>query len=58
MEENKEVKKEEHTPVHEIPKKVIEKQKHPWEHFKQTQNFKKNLKAHSQQYINRRISGK
>lgn len=55
MEEKKE---NENTSLHEIPKKVLDKQKHPWEHFKQSQNFKKNLKAHTQQHINRRISGK
>jgi len=59
MVEEKDAKpQEEHIPEHEIPKKVINKQKHPWEHFKQTQNFKKNMKAHSQQHMNRRISGK
>jgi|DewCreStandDraft_4_1066084.scaffolds.fasta_scaffold04556_2 hypothetical protein len=57
MEENKDD-KQERTPAHEIPKKVIDKQKHPWEHFKQTQNFKKNSKAHNQQHMNRRIIGK
>lgn len=59
MEENKDVKNgQEHTQEHEIPKKVTDKQKHPWEHFKQSQNFRKNMKAHSRQHINRRISGK
>lgn len=59
MEKNKDTKQQgEHTSEHEIPKKVVEKQKHPWEHFKHFQNFKKNLKAHSKQHINRRISGK
>jgi hypothetical protein len=62
MEEKKDVNDKENKEIidseHEIPQKVIDRQKHPWEHFKQSQNFKKNMKAHSKQRMNRRIIGK
>jgi len=45
--------KKEPAPEHEILKKVKVKQEHPWEKFKQTNNFRKNIK-HGHKSFNRK----
>jgi hypothetical protein len=40
-----------------IPKAVVEKKMAPWEHFKQSRNFK-NYKSHGQANMNRRTGGR
>ena len=54
----KEAKAAEHTPEHEIPKKVELKKQTPWEHFKQ-KNAGKNMSKHgfARQNMNRRTGG-
>jgi len=54
----KEETKAEHTPEHEIPKKVELKKQTPWEHFRQ-KSAGKNMSKHgyARQNMNRRTGG-
>jgi hypothetical protein len=47
-----------HTHEHEIPRSVQMKKQTPWEHFKQTKQFKKSAHGFSAQNLNRRTGGK
>jgi putative IMPACT (imprinted ancient) family translation regulator len=53
-----EAKAGEHTHEHEIPKSALINKQTPWEHFKQTKQFKKSAHGFAAQHLNRRTGGK